>query len=175
VAGSSPLSKCLQCKAPFVADPRNQGRQLFCTKPECRAASKRNSQRVWLGKVANAGYFKGPHHVDRVRQWRARNPGYWKRSRRAKATIPEGSSSPGAVQPVEPQPSTALAAPIALQVPSPGALQDPWGGIRPLLVGFFALQMGTALQEDILRHCDAMAAKGREILGHGAAGPPVSA
>jgi hypothetical protein len=172
VAGSSPLSNCLQCKAPFVADPRNLGRQRFCSKPECRAASKRTSQRAWVAQTANAGYFKGPHHVQRVREWRARHPGYWKRSRRAKAPIPEGSPSPGAMQPVEPQPSTALSSPVALQDPSPGALQDPWGAIRPLLVGFFAIQMGTALQEDILRHCDAMAAKGREILRHGAAGLP---
>ena len=174
MAGSSPLSNCLHCKAPFAVDPRNRGRQRFCPRPECRAASKRSSQRAWLADPSNADYFAGPHHVQRVREWRARNPGYWKRSRGAKAPVGQGSSAPESTQPVDPQPSPDRASPGALQDPLPGALQDSWSAIRPLLVGFVAIQMGSALQEDILRHCDAMAAKGREILRHGAAGPPVS-
>ena len=113
-------------------------------------------------------------HVQRVREWRARNPGYWKRSRSAKAPARQRSPVPEVVQPIDPQQTTVQGSPVALQDPLPGALQDPWGAIHPLLVGFFALQMGCALQEDILRHCDVMAAKGREILRHGAAGPPVS-
>jgi len=174
VAGLSPLSKCLHCTDPFVADPRNRGRQRFCSKPLCRSASKRLSQRAWLTQATNPDYFKGSHHVQRVREWRARNPGYWKQSRRAKGPAGKGSPSPAPTQNADVQPDPIQASPIALQDPWPGALQDPFAFLPPVFVGFIAIQMGSALQEDIRRHCDVMDAKGREILRHKAAGPPLS-
>lgn len=175
MAGSSPLSNCLHCKAPFVADRRNRGRQRFCRQPDCRAASKRSSQRAWLSKPANSDYFKGPANSQRVHDWRALHPGYWKRSRPAKRSVPQESSPPEDSQPVEPQGHDPRLPPVALQDPFPGALQDSFPLHHPLVVGLIAIHMGSALQEDILRHCDVVAAKGREILRHGAAGPPVPA
>lgn len=175
MAGLSPLSNCLHCRAPFAPDRRNRGRQRFCAQPECRAVSKRASQRAWLTQKANADYFKGSDHVQRVREWRARNPGYWKRSRRPKERVTLGSQPSDSTQPVDPQPTPVQVSPVALQDSWPGALQDSFLPHHPLFVGFIAVQMGSALQDDILRHCDAMAAKGREILRHGAAGPLFSA
>lgn len=174
MAGSFPVSNCLHCKAPFVPDPRNQGRQRFCSQPDCRAVSKRSSQKAWLARPANADYFKGSQNVQRVREWRARHPGYWKRSRRVKAPPSEVSPTPEAMQPVDPQTSKGQLSAVALQDPWPPALQDPWGSLHPMFIGFLSLQMGTALQEDIHRQCDFMAAKGRDILRHGAGGFPAS-
>ncbi len=37
--------KCQNCHTFFMPDPRNASRQLFCTKDECRKASKKASQR----------------------------------------------------------------------------------------------------------------------------------
>ena len=73
--------KCLHCQAFFTPHPRSAGRQRYCAKPACRKASKAASQRRWLNKPANRGYFKDPTHVDRVRQWRKAHPGYWRRRR----------------------------------------------------------------------------------------------
>jgi hypothetical protein len=67
------------CKTFFDPDPRNVGRQHYCAKPRCRQASKAASQRRWLRKPANQDYFRGPAHVERMRQWRQHHPGYGRR------------------------------------------------------------------------------------------------
>lgn len=172
MAGPSSSSKCLHCNGLFDPDPRNRGRQRFCQLPACRTASKRHSQALWRQQPANADYFKGPAHVERVRQWRARNPGYWKRSKPRAPSDLQGSlplleSQPSAEQPLQGSP-----APVALQDPSPPPLQDPWFPYPPVLVGLIALQTGTALQEDIRLHLDRMAQSGLAILRHGAGGRP---
>ncbi|KPA18424.1 hypothetical protein MHK_001384, partial [Candidatus Magnetomorum sp. HK-1] len=51
----------------------------FCNKPECKKASKRNSQRKWLSKDENKDYFTGKQNVERVQEWRKKNPGYSKK------------------------------------------------------------------------------------------------
>ncbi len=175
VAGLSPLFNCLHCNASFAPDRRNLGRQRFCAQPECRAFSKRSSQRAWLTQKANADCLKGSDHVQRVREWRARSPGYWKRSRRPNDRVILGSQPSESTQPVDPQLTPVQASPLALQDSWRGAVQASFIPHHPLFVGFIAFQMGCALQDDILRHCDAMAAKGLEILRHGAAGPLFSA
>ena len=39
---------CKHCKGCFDPDPRNVGRQHYCSQPLCRQASKAASQRRWL-------------------------------------------------------------------------------------------------------------------------------
>jgi len=73
--------KCRHCRRLFVPDPRNRDRQSYCSRSPCRKASKAASQKRWLNKPENKGYFKGPEHVKRVREWRKINPGYWKWSK----------------------------------------------------------------------------------------------
>ena len=77
-------SKCLLCDEAFTADVRNRGRQKYCGKPECRRAAKGARQGRWLQKPQNRHYFSGPEHVQRVREWRAAHPGYWRSHRRGK-------------------------------------------------------------------------------------------
>ena len=168
MAGPLRGSNCLHCNDSFVADARNRGRQRYCNKPECGAVSKRTSQERWLRKPANADYFKGAANVDRVRRWRADHPGYWKRSRRAQPSPVQGSLALDTTQPADLQTAASPDLSVALQDPCVPALQDLWIPYPPLLVGFIALQTGSALQEDIYQHLDLMAAKGREILRHGA-------
>lgn len=168
VAGFLPGSNCLHCNDSFVADARNRGRQRYCAKRECRTVSKRTSQERWLRKPANAGYFEGTANVDRVRRWRADHPGYWKRSRRAQPSPSQGSLALDSTQPADRKPYSSPDRSVALQDPCVPALQDLWIPYPPLLVGFIAIQTGSALQEDIYQHLDLMAAKGREILRHGA-------
>ncbi len=59
--------KCQHCQTFFDPDPRSAGRQRYCSQPECRKASKANSQRRWQQQPPNRDYFKGPTHVERVR------------------------------------------------------------------------------------------------------------
>ena len=40
--------ECLHCNELFDPNPRNRWHQKFCGKPECRKASKTESQRCWL-------------------------------------------------------------------------------------------------------------------------------
>ena len=75
--------KCKHCKELFPPDPRNANRQKYCSKPDCRKASKKDSQQRWLSKPENREHFRGPENVVRVQQWRKDNPGYWKKTKNA--------------------------------------------------------------------------------------------
>jgi hypothetical protein len=164
VARSRSPIKCLSCNDPFAPGARNRTRQLHCNKPACRLASKRAAQARWVAKPANRDYFKGAHHVDRVRQWRKANPGY---SRRTSSRNPP---SPEPQTPVHQEPPSAplqdpLPAPLQDLVP---ALQDLVFSYPALVVGLVALQSGSALQDDIHHHLHRVASKGAEILRQGA-------
>lgn len=172
MADRSSLPKCLHCNDPFRPDPRNRGRQLLCSKPVCRKASKRQSQARWLSKHGNADYFKGPSNSERVRQWRARNPGYWRRSAKSKLPQSKESSTKKTPEPVAIKPLATPTNPVALQDPFPPPLQDSLHPFHPVLVGLVALQLGSALQEDIRTQMDLLRQNGLAILQHGAGGRP---
>lgn len=72
--------KCKNCREYFYPDHRVVKRQKFCSKPTCRIASKRESQRRWLSQPNNRDYFRGSTNVQRVQRWRKTHPGYWRRS-----------------------------------------------------------------------------------------------
>ena len=75
--------KCKCCLKLFRPDPRNRRHQSYCSAPACKAASKAASQARWLAKPENQDYFRGPVNAARVKAWRARHPGYWRKRRRA--------------------------------------------------------------------------------------------
>jgi hypothetical protein len=74
--------QCRCCKDIFIPDYRNARKQKYCSKPACRAASKKAGQKKWTDK--NPHYFKDKIHVERVRKWRKANPG---RSRRKSSDV----------------------------------------------------------------------------------------
>ncbi len=71
--------KCPNCKKLFPPNPKNAKTQVYCGKPECRKASKAESQKRWLQKPENRRYFSGSANVKRVQDWRKANPGYSQR------------------------------------------------------------------------------------------------
>ena len=77
--------KCKCCLKLFRPDPRNRRHQRYCSAPRCKAASKAASQARWLAKPENHDYFQGPVHLARGQAWRARHPGYWRKSSRVPA------------------------------------------------------------------------------------------
>ena len=130
--------KCLHCAELFRPDPRNLRHQRYCSKPECRKASKAASQRHWLTKAQNHDYYRGAANVERVRAWRAAHPGYWRRpSAQSTSALQDDSSA----QPIE----THEKSPTLAEV----ALQDLLRSQPFVLIGLIANLTGTAQQEDI--------------------------
>ena len=126
----------------------------------CKKASKRHSQALWLHQPANADYFNGPANIERVRQWRARNPGYWKRPKKSADPAGESRSDRPIRQPVASLTPQGPCSPVALKDPSTPPLQDSLFPYSPVLVGLVALQSGSALQEDIRLQLDRLAQNG---------------
>lgn len=146
--------KCLRCAEFFVPDARNRGRQLYCFKPACRAASKAASQRAWRQKPENAEYFRGAANVARVQAWRQAHPGYW----RGKAT--KGSSALQEISPSQP-----VDAATTVVQDDGVALQDLLRSQSPVLVGLVAHFTGSALQEDIAAMLRKLHSRGRAVSG----------
>ena len=136
--------KCLNCEEFFDPDHRNKTRQHYCTKPECRHASKAAAQAVWLAKPQNSDYFRDPAHVARVQAWRCAHPGY---SRvRAKISVALQDALP--LQLIDSIEETANRAEIP-EMPAPAALQDTLPPMEPILTGLIAHLFEFTLQEDI--------------------------
>lgn len=142
--------KCKHCRVLFLPDPRNANRQKYCSKPECRKASKASSQKRWLQKPENQDYFRGPDNVQRVQRWRKANPGYWRRKQKNK--------------------SNTLQDPLNQQLTgnndntggfASSVLQDSLIFQPAVLIGLIAQLTGYALQDDI-----AMAARRMQQLGN---------
>ena len=152
--------KCQGCGEFYVPDARNRGRQRYCAKPECKKASKVASQEAWLGKPDNRDHFRGPENVERVKAWRAGNPGYWRRRRvkRADALQETLNLEYADDQPEKPK----RAAP---------ALQDILKSQDPLVLGLVIHLADTALQEDIVGMTQRLITKGRAMMGERPGGP----
>jgi hypothetical protein len=144
--------KCPCCRALFTPDARNLTRQRFCSKPACQKQSKAESQRKWLQKDQNRGYFRGSVHVQRVQLWRKNNPGYW----RGVPHCPLALQDPSNAQP------SANNANIAHFEAT--ALQDALIMQPAVMVGLIAQLTGLALQDDIARAARRMQQLGNDIL-----------
>lgn len=149
--------KCPHCKKLFVPDYRNRGRQKYCSSSECQRVRQQTNQRSWLSQAENRDYFRSPENVQRVQQWRAEHPGYWKRQpRKPRRTLQEACSTEVALcqEPAQkPAPQDSLP-----------ALQELCQVKAPLLVGLIAQFTDTALQEDIVTYTRRLIARGQDIL-----------
>ncbi len=72
--------KCKKCYELFLPNSHNLKKQRYCGKPDCRKASKAAAQARWLAKRENRNYFRSPENVQRVQEWRAKHPGYWRKA-----------------------------------------------------------------------------------------------
>jgi hypothetical protein len=147
--------KCPCCGVFFTPDYRNRPRQRFCSKPECRKASKAASQWRWLKKPENRDYFRGPVNVDRVQEWRKAHPGY---SRRNKEPLQDHMAEKVTVnQKVKPPFVNA-------QPPFASALQDVCALQPTVLIGLISHFTGSALQDDIAKTLRRLQKLGSDIL-----------
>jgi hypothetical protein len=150
---SKRTAKCRICGDLCAPDPRNRKRQKYCPKPACKAAGKAARQRRWLAKPENRDYFRGAGQVQRVREWRAAHPGYWRRQRRQGVDALQDALD---TQPVE------LSAGIAS--PDGFALQDAIRLQGPVLIGLIAHLSDSALQADIAATSRRLLQLGQDIL-----------
>jgi hypothetical protein len=145
--------KCRNCKQLFVTDYRNRNRQKYCSKADCRKASKAASQKKWLNKPENKDHFCGPVNVQRVQEWRKQNPGYWKRKRPNQA---DALQDPLTGQLIE---NTHDNRQIATS-----ALQDFLKKQPAVIIGLISNFIGSALQDDIAATLFRMQQSGQDIL-----------
>lgn len=136
--------KCLNCNEFFDPDCRNIERQHYCSKPECRHASKAAAQAAWLAKPQNSDYFSDPSHLTRVQAWRAAHPGYSRVRRKVSAALQDALPLQ-AIDSIE-ETTKRTEIPEACEIP---ALQDSLPPLDPMLTGLIAHVFGIALQDDI--------------------------
>jgi hypothetical protein len=145
--------KCCNCNELFIPDPRNVKRQKYCRKPECRIASKKASQRCWLAKPENQGYFSGPENVKRVQQWREDHPGYWRGKRK--------NNQDALQDPLNSQPTENNTDNVNF---ANDALQDFLIAQPPVLLGLIANFTGNALQDDMVMTLRRLQKLGQDIV-----------
>jgi hypothetical protein len=146
--------KCLNCRELFLPDYRRGPRQRYCCKPDCRKASKRESQRAWLAKPENQNYFRDAKNAERVRDWQQEHSGYWKNTARyRRRTLPDGC------------PNQALAAKEVVPASPRRTLQDLCSMPTPLFVGLISMFLGSTLPDDIATSARRLLIKGHDILG----------
>jgi len=145
--------KCLCCKEFYCPDHRNLRHQRYCSKPACRKESKTQSQLRWQQRPENQNYFRGPENSRRVKEWRKRNPGYWRKS-----AAPVQSP----LQEVY-QEQVAPNAELNCEKTS-DALQEVFLMQPAVVVGLISILTGDSLQEDIAQTARVLVRKGRDIL-----------
>ena len=137
-----------------MPDARTRDRQKYCSKAECKGASKAQRQRRWLSKPENRDYFRGPENVRRVEQWRKAHPKYWQRKR---VVDEDALQEDLATEDLEDQGDNSEL--------SISALQDDCLVQPALVVGLIANLTGSALQDDIAIAVRRIHAYGQRILG----------
>ena len=146
--------KCKSCRELYMPDARHLDDQQYCNKPECRRASKHESQRRWLKSPKGRKYFRGQVGTHRVQQWRKANPGYWRR----RAEIPDIALQ----ETRKPQATDSEALTASL---NDNALQDMNLSQPALIVGLIASLTGNTLQDTIEESYRRFINLGQDILG----------
>lgn len=147
--------KCACCGVFFTPDHRNRRRQRYCSRPECRTAAKAASQKRWLSKPENRDYFRGPHNVFRVQQWRIAHPGYFRKKVEAlQDLLPEKGLEYPKVKPTFARLEPSFAC----------ALQDILTAQPTVLIGLISQLTGSALQDDIATTARCLQKLGSDIL-----------
>jgi len=151
---------CLHCHGSFVPDCRHRHDQRYCVKPKCKRARQAASLQRWREKPENQEFWRGEWNVERVREWRAKHPGYWKRGKRKKAVALQNAMKPTETAQEESDKPGSAENCATKRIPALLAEQS------PVVVGLIAQLTGTTLQNAI----GAMAARlfetGRAVLGH---------
>ncbi len=154
---------CLHCKRLFDPDYRHRHDQFYCARAACKKVRQAASLQRWREHPENQDYWRGRWNIERVREWRAGHPEYWKRRKRK----PEAG---GAVA-LQNAMKLAQAADfkhdkgerrgdcVTKRVPTDLRTQD------PVLVGLIAQLTGDTLQNAIHQTTTRLYEKGQAVMG----------
>ena len=140
--------KCLCCQEFYLPDHRNLRHQRYCSKPACRKESQAQSQRRWLQRPENQNYFRGPENSQRVKDWRKRHPGYWRKKTPVHVALQEDCQEQ--LPPNEGVNSEKRSA----------ALQEVFMMQPAVVVGLISMMTGHSLQENIVATARVLLRKG---------------
>jgi len=129
--------KCRHCGTFFYPNPHNIKNQHYCSKPDCRKASKVASQQKWVLK--NPDYFRSRENVARVQAWRKKHPGY------SKSKSKKYSNEPLQDSIIDKCLENQV---VKEHLPTP-ALQDLISSQPLVLIGLIAKLTGFTLQDEI--------------------------
>jgi len=174
--------KCGHCGRLYEPDPRNRWHQKFCSQAPCQQVSKVASQRRWARSSLGRAYFRRPKNADRVRIWRERHPGYW-RKRRKRSVALQDILIPQVLAPQADNPdlkgrlkqnSPSLPSAFSSVEADFGggkalALQDVLFLESPAWLGLVAQLTGVALPENIAAFTRRLILLGRQIQGQATA------
>lgn len=146
--------RCLHCRGLYRPNKFNWDRQRYCSKNECQAARKKESQKKWLSKKENKDVFKGSANVQRVQEWRRQNPGYWKRDKN-QIPLQDVAFSQSAVNKQDTENNNSRAK---------SALQDLANSQLFLITGLIAHLTGDALQDSVVKNMRSFIFKGQSLL-----------
>ncbi|MFW8601982.1 hypothetical protein ACOHYD_10955 [Desulfobacterota bacterium M19] len=146
--------KCRNCGELYHPDHRNRKKQRYCSKADCRAASKRASNLKWRQKEENRDYFSGPDQVARVQKWRKLKPGYSAGGPKKQKTLQDHSTSES--------PATKDNKGDLKRI----SLQDYLSQQSPVLIGLIAKLTENTLQDDIANAITNMRELGWDILNN---------
>ena len=147
--------KCRHCGKTFTPDYRNHSRQHYCSRQECKCASKAATQHKWLRKPENLTHFRGDHAKANTQAWRLKNPGYW-RKKDSKQNVDQ-KPVPHTLKPKQ---ESHNASPL-----QGCALQEACLMKSPLFIGILSTITGSTLQDDIAAAAAGLITRGRKILG----------
>jgi hypothetical protein len=154
--------KCVHCQQFYMPDPRTRYHQRHCAQGACRQASKAGSQSRWLARPENRDYFGDEVQRDRVREWRAGHPKYWKK---------QGRTGEVALKDVCNAQSAEGQRDVAWD--DQGALKEEWKLQAPLVIGLISHLTGVLEKEEIVEMTGRLLAKGHALIGAPARSTPV--
>ena len=139
---------CAHCGQRFTINPRVGRRHRYCSAHECVKVSRATARKKWLRKNGGKAYFHGAITKNRVRDWRRKNPRYWrkrirtKKIQRGRFLISKGLS----------------------QILRYVALQDSIDANLALKIGIISHLTGSALQDEIAKQIRRLMLRGDAIL-----------
>ena len=155
----APLN-CLHCNRTFMPDCRHRLTQRYCEKPKCKRARQAASLERWRQKPENAGFWRGAWNVERVQEWRAQHPEYWKRGKRRKAVALQNAMELTEVVPRHLEKTDMDENCVTKRIPR--LLEEQ----SPVMVGLIAQLTGSTLQNAIGEMTLRLFETGRAVMGH---------
>jgi len=153
------LPKCLCCSDFFTPDYRHRRDQRCCSKPTCKRARQAASLKRWRAKPENRDFWRGDWNVNRVQEWRAAHPGYWKRARKRKQAPLQNAMK--SLQVAELGASSTAEARDCVTKRVPELLKSE----SPVVVGLIAALTGDTLQNAIAETTARLFERGRAVMG----------